>query len=65
MDLKERINGLSETEAKAALLRSLDILTQTTRCDYCRNKSCRKLSGNLYDYNKDICMKYWMEETLK
>ena len=65
MDLKDRINALTEVEAKAALLRSLDILAQTTICDYCRIKSCAVMYGNLYDYDKANCMEHWLEEALK
>ena len=54
MDIKARIDGLTEPEAKAALEWCLDYAAEQTNCDECWEPSCEKLrkvlSGKVCQY---------------
>lgn len=64
MDIKTRITALSEQEAKAALMRCVDLLSTNIHCSDCINGvdvewSIMPCGG------AQKCKSYWLDEALK
>ena len=62
MDIKERINALSEQEAKAALKWCLDYAAEHTYCDECYEPSCEKIRKVS---KKNVCQYVILRSALK
>ena len=64
MDIKARIDGLSEAEAKAALEACIAIIVRYTHCEDCWNAELadgRRVACG----SERMCAEYWANEALK
>lgn len=64
MNVKERIDALTEAEAKAALAKSIKFLSDKTDCVDCDNLYATIKNGRVVRCD-GACEQYWLSKALK